>query len=296
MPRPDTPSGAPGVHLRRIPALATVLLLLSALAAGPAFGWTSGHLLVTTPGFVDDPQYQGGVITEYDLDRVPVRTLGAYQLQDPVKMALHPAGFLCVSDGYAGNLKKFDTFGNLVGTVGDGHLVAAGGVAAGPDGRIYVGDRIQGDIRVFDADGDFLESFGGDILLDAVEVRVTAENLVIVGDGSAGYIRVFDAAHDLISSIKLKFSGALAVDASNLIYVPDLLEVVKKFDLDGDLVETVPLYRSVLASGVEVDGDGNIVLVDFLSGKIETHGPDGTLLEEGAGAPRDYPNDILVIP
>jgi len=259
---------------------------------GGVCAFPPGHFLVTSSFPVD---ITGGSITQFSEQGIRLVSFGIYQLLDPGKMAMDNEGNLLIADSYAGDIKKFTPSGEYTGSLGNGHLIVAACVDVGPDDKVYVGDRIRGEIRVFDASGEYLGAFGGDILLDTAEIKVSDGGWILVGDTMAGYVRVFSPEQQLVGSIPRISPGTFAVDEDGFVYLPGQ-DTIDKYDLTGEPVETIHTGESRIVSAIEVDGVGNMALLDFLEGVLRVYGPDGSLLREFGGDLYRYANDVLIIP
>jgi len=288
--RPRSPRRRRRPPARPVAASLPLLLGLLLPAAAPAF--PPGHFLVTSSFPLD---ISGGSVTQFSAEGERLVSFGVYQLLNPGKMAVDNEGNLLVADSFSGNLKRFDPSGNLAGTLGDGHLVTASCVAVGPDDRVYVGDRIRGEVRVFSPSGEDLGAFGGEILLDAADVKTSASGRILVADSMAGSVRIFSPDHELVASIQRTSPAAMAVGADDLVYLPGQ-DTIDRYDLDGDPVDSIPLGDARVVSGIDVDAEGNVAMLDFLEGVVRVVGPDGALRLEFGGDLYRYADGVLILP
>jgi len=277
---------------RPIPAGAILLALLLLPLPRPALAWTSGGYLVT--GTYDG--HKG--ITEFDGNGNRVKTFGIFQVQDPGRMALDGEGNLLVADSFAGNVKKFDPQGNLLGTIGDGTMIAAGCVAVGFNGDIYVGDRIRGEVRRFDDSGTLLGTFGGDLLLDVSDMQISRDGQILVADGATGNLSTFSPEGQPAGSFRIdvrSYLSAVTTDEAGDFYLPKM-EVIEKRDPAGNLLQEIPLEELHVVSSLRMNGEGNLVLLDYLTGCVEVIDPQGGVWQEFGGESYRYSNDVLILP
>lgn len=128
-------------------------------------------------------------------------------------------------------------------------------VALGKDGRIYVVDGGNFRVQVFDASGKYLQSFGGvgkqlGNFARPKEIAADSEGNVYVIDSAFGNFQVFNGDGDL------------------------LMYVGERSERDGPA-------RYMLPSGVYVDEDGRVYVVDQWYRKVDVYRP--AALPENAG-------------
>jgi DNA-binding beta-propeller fold protein YncE len=230
---------------------------------------------------------------------------------EPWDVAAGPDGSVYVADTWNGRIQKFDANGKFVkmwGWLGDSGGQAAGkegefygprGIAVGQDGRVYVADTGNKRVQVFDADGEFITQFGGGGLLDGnldepVGIAVNGQGEVVVADTWNGRIQVFSADGQLLR--KWDITGWFDPSAPDLgqarvgkpyltagpdgrIYVADQAATrILVFSPAGE-------YRSSFGqfgvddrgfttpSGVAIDRQGNVLVVDTGNGRVMVFPP-----------------------
>lgn len=88
---------------------------------------------------------------------------------------------------------------------------------------------------------------------------------------------------------------AIAIDASDRLYIVDLTARIQVFDRDGKFLNkswTTPDYRNGRPSGLSVDPEGNIIVSDSHYHSVRVYSPDGVLLRSIGGEKGDGPGQL----
>ncbi len=88
---------------------------------------------------------------------------------------------------------------------------------------------------------------------------------------------------------------AIAIDASDRLYLVDWTARIQAFDRDGHFLGkcwTTPDYRNGRPSGLSIDNQGNLIVSDSHYHCIRTYSPDGELLRTFGGTKGDGPGEL----
>lgn len=215
---------------------------------------------------------------------------------NPSGIAISDSQFIYVADRRHMCIKKFDLNAHYIGQWGtpgteDGEFdfydeateTAGGYIAVDAVGNVYVADTANHRIQKFDPDGEYLGQWGS----------------FGTGDGQ------FNAP------------AALIIDASNHIYIIDgYNDRVQKFTLDGVFVTKWGSHgdqpgqfnfwqhhqdSNLDSTGITIDKQGNIVVVDNENYRIQTFDPNGIFLKLWGGDVThglilDSPGGIVIDP
>ena len=206
-------------------------------------------------------------------------------------LAFDAAGNLYVADSYNTRIQKFDpdrAFVTAWGEFGsgDGQFVQPGGIAVDAAGNVYVADIERGDVQKFDADGGFLLTFGapgsGPGQLDGPSYpTVDAQGNLYVAEFRNNRVSKFAPDATFITSWGTRGTGegqfqsvnAVAVDAAGTLYLADdENRRVQVLDADGHFLfqwaGAGPSDPFGSVASVELDGQGNIYVVDIANGRV----------------------------
>ncbi|HET7088519.1 MAG TPA: flippase activity-associated protein Agl23 [Anaerolineae bacterium] len=230
---------------------------------------------------------------------------------EPWDVAAAPDGSVYVADLWNSRIQKFDEDGNFVtmwGGFGDSGQAARGtegrfygprGVAVGEDGLVYVSDTGNKRVQVFDGDGKFVAQFGGGGLLDGnldepVGIAVTGDGEIVVADTWNGRVQVFSADGQPLRKWDiagwLDYTQAdfgrskvgkpyLTVGPDGRIYVSDQVgNRILVFDASGNYLASFGRFGAddvgfTAPSGLAIDADGNILVVDTGNGRVMVFPP-----------------------
>ncbi len=241
-------------------------------------------------------------------------------LVKPLGIDVDNAGLVYVADATAKSIMVYDMKGKFQRKIGSAkHFDRLSSVTVDPEGkRLYVVDiggvsSEQHRVRVFDAvNGDHLFDIGkrgkgtGEFNLPR-DVALGKDGKIYVVDGGNFRVQVFDASGKYLQafgSIGKQLGNfarpkEIASDAAGNVYVVDAaFGNFQVFNGDGDLLmfvgersERDGPARYMLPSGVYVDEDGRVYMVDQWFRKIDVYRPvtlsaDGGFLGRRPGAAR----------
>jgi DNA-binding beta-propeller fold protein YncE len=216
---------------------------------------------------------------------------GSNPFRAPDGLALDRRGNLYVADSGHDRIQKLDSQGHFLAKWGS-HGRKNGqfdcgycGIAVGGD-DVYVTDINNERVQEFDGNGTFLRTWGksgngeGDFY-SPFGVTTDRHGNVYVGDSVNSRIQKFDGNGKFLAKFGKpgiedgQFSGDLAdlaVDAHGNIYVTDRTRGLQKFDRNGRFLarwrtcgDKKPLTS---ATGVALDGQGNIYVYDLSNNRI----------------------------
>jgi streptogramin lyase len=91
---------------------------------------------------------------------------------------------------------------------------------------------------------------------------------------------------------------AIAMDASDRLYVVDWTARIQAFDRDGkylDITWTTPDFRNGRPSGLSIDASGNVVVSDSHYHCVRVYTPEGALLKTIGGSPGTDPGQLSYV-
>ncbi len=230
---------------------------------------------------------------------------GPGQFKEPWGIAVDAKGNVYVADTWNHRVQKFDAEGNLLrqwggyGATGDeGLFWGPRDVAIDAAGNVYVTDTGNKRVQVFSPDGDFLDQWGGfgveDGLMDEpVGIAIDEQGThIYVADTWNQRVQKFDAPPGEGARFVTKWPingwyGQSVVNKPYLaagggrVYVTDPEGYrVLVFDQGGEFVATFGEYgfdskTFSLPTGVAVDGEGNVYVIDSANHRVMKFAPIG---------------------
>jgi sugar lactone lactonase YvrE len=181
-------------------------------------------------------------------------------------------GFLWVTDSVGHLVRKFNTEGDLLltlgtkGTAGDNTsrdlFNQPNHVAIAPNGDIYVSDGyVNARVVHYTPDGQFVRIIGGDQGSEPGQLQVPhgvaldSEGRILVNDSDNARVSVFDKDGNFVESWPVPSRGGIVVTADDTVYVSDVNAGIVNILKDGELIGSVSADR---AHGLGVDVDGSI--------------------------------------
>ncbi len=216
--------------------------------------------------------------------------------------------YVYVVDGMRGQIKKFDTEGNLLlkwgrldrswtargGVFRPDSLIGLHGIAVDSKGHVYVVDGGHGKIHKFDGDGKFLNFVGGE---EVCSLR-----------GGRWYRGRIVGAKKVCSRDFPRTSGAggisgIAIDSTDNLYIAvKVRHEIQKIDPEGNFVLKFGKYSSSQdwgtkppggyfrhsgnmrsLGGIAIDSQDNVFVVDGADGRIQKFNSSGQFLREITG-------------
>ncbi|MFQ5811810.1 MAG: flippase activity-associated protein Agl23 [Anaerolineae bacterium] len=228
---------------------------------------------------------------------------GPGQFKEPWGIAVDAEGHVYVADTWNHRIQKFDAEGNFLRQWGSfrdtgGAAVGDGGFFWGPRdigidaaGNVYVTDTGNKRVQVFGPDGQFLDQWGGfgveDGLMDEpVGVAIDEEGNIYVADTWNQRVQKFDQDLKFVTAWPINgWYGQSVVNkpylaaAEGRVYVTDPEGYrVLVFDQGGEFVATFGEYgfdskSFSLPTGIAVDGDGNVYVIDSANHRVMKFAP-----------------------
>jgi DNA-binding beta-propeller fold protein YncE len=230
---------------------------------------------------------------------------------EPWDVAVGPDGSIYVADTWNNRIQKFDANGKFIkmwGHFGESSGQASGaegqfygprGIAVSNEGQVYVSDTGNKRVQVFDADGDFVTQFGGGGLLagnldEPVGIAVSDDDEVVVVDTWNGRLQVFgtdgaalrrwdiagwfDASADDQGKNRVG-KPYVGVGPDGRIYLADQSSSrILVFNQTGEYQSAFGQFGAdesgfSAPSGIEIDQDGNVLVVDTGNARIMVFPP-----------------------
>jgi len=228
---------------------------------------------------------------------------GPGQFKEPWGIAVDAAGHVYVADTWNHRIQKFDAEGTLLRQWGG--YRATGGAAVGEEGffwgprdiavdaagNVYATDTGNKRVQVFDSDAEFLDQWGGFGVEDGqmdepVGIATDEEGNIYVADTWNQRVQKFDQDLEFVTQWPITgWYGQSVVNKPYLaaggerVYVTDPEGYrVLAFDQDGEFVATFGEYgfdskTFSLPTGVAVDGDGNVYVIDSSNHRVMKFAP-----------------------
>ena len=230
---------------------------------------------------------------------------GPGQFKEPWGIAVDAAGHVYVADTWNHRIQKFDAEGTFLRQWGS--YGATGGAAVGEEGffwgprdiavdaagNVYATDTGNKRVQVFDSDAEFLDQWGGlgveDGLMDEpVGIATDEEGNIYVADTWNQRVQKFDQDLEFVTQWPITgWYGQSVVNKPYLaagggrVYVTDPESYrVLVFDQGGEFVATFGEYgfdskTFSLPTGIAVDGDGNVYVIDSSNHRVMKFAPIG---------------------
>ncbi|MFL0796607.1 MAG: SMP-30/gluconolactonase/LRE family protein [Cellvibrionaceae bacterium] len=221
-----------------------------------------------------------------------LETIKTYGTNDPAKFGspvgiiVDEAGYIYVSDIANGTVKKIDSTGETVATIGsqgsgDGELNIPMDMAYA-DGKIYVPELGNKRVQVFDtASGELLQIIGEGVVGSVRSVAVADNGDVYALDEFNHRVVVFNpdgSVKTIIGSFgvapgQFNIPNSIAVNGNN-VYVADRgNHRVQQLDLEGNVIRTVGSFGTGVGQfntprGVTTDPSGNVYVSDTVNHRL----------------------------
>jgi DNA-binding beta-propeller fold protein YncE len=238
--------------------------------------------------YVSDIKSRNVII--YDMINYKVSLLSNSNVfQGPVGLALDREGNLYVTDVRQKSVLVFDKNNKPLFSFGKGVLEWPNSIAVDSDlGRIYVTDARKHNVMVFDKKGKYISSMGrrpgkgeGEFNYP-VDVEVAPDGSIVVAEMMNARIQIFDSTGKFMKKFGRRGADidrfgrikGIGIDNEGHIYISDALtHMLKVYDMDGNFLLAMGggfsagkgLFAAAgfnLASGVDVDDNNNIYIVD----------------------------------
>jgi DNA-binding beta-propeller fold protein YncE len=217
-----------------------------------------GVFVDNTRGEIYVADTKNNLVAVYDLNGLPLFAFGYNgELEEPVKAVADPAGRLYVLTGAPRKLKVFNYRGEYLDDFPFGTAeVAPDALTVDSQRNIYIADKVSKQILVYDSDYRLI-------------LKIGAKN----GGGS------------YFESVK-----GITVDPDGDVYVADATAVpaVLVFGPEGEFIRGWGEHgmgpeNVSLPSGVALDGEGRVLVVDTIRQAILIYDRQGTLLQRFGG-------------
>ena len=205
----------------------------------------------------------------------------------------HRVQHIAADGGY---LNGWGTQGNTDGqaTSDPGVFFGPRGIAVDKDGRVLVSDTGNKRVQIFDGTGKFISQFGGSGLQpgqldEPVGISTDAQADIAVADTWNGRVQTFNAQGDSIASWEITGwldkdkvgKPYLAMAQNGDVYVADQTGLrILVFSREGRYLGSFGQYGNAtdkngfgMPSGIAVDKDGNIYVVDSAYGRVLKYPP-----------------------
>lgn len=247
---------------------------------------------------------------------------------EPIGIAVDREGFVYVSDAGNHRIQKFSNQGKFIKTwgiqgSGPGELNRPMHIDFGPDEHLYVAEYLNDRIQVFDKNGNFIRFIGlktdGKSYFDApAGVTVDNNGYVYVADFYHHQIQKFGTDGSFIASFgkpgrvwlgNLHYPTDVALTPDENILIADAYNNrIQKMTPKGTFIAKwggvfgfgIPAswagYFKV-ATGIDVDPEGNIYVADFYNHRIQVLSPRGRTIALFSGQDEQalkHPTDVAI--
>jgi sugar lactone lactonase YvrE len=236
----------------------------------------------------------------------PAQSIQPGLFTEPWGVAAAPDGTLYIADTWNHRVQHFNADGAYMNGWGaegntDGQATGDPGVFFGPrgiavdkDGRVLVSDTGNKRVQIFDGTGAFISQFGGSGLQpgqldEPVGIATDAQGNIAVADTWNGRVQTFNAQGVPIASWEIDGwldkdkvgKPYVAMDQQGQVYVADQAGLrILVFSQDGKYLGSFGQYSNGtdnrgfgLPSGIAVDKDGYIYVVDTVFGRVLKYPP-----------------------
>ncbi len=162
------------------------------------------------------------------------------------------------------------------------HLQKPFAAAADKEGRVYVVD--PGRVFVFDKKNkklSFIGDSGAGKLAYPLGIDIAADGRIYVADAEAKRVFVYDDKGRVVNIIGARdeFLNPVSVAIDNKrsrLYVTDSKKhFIRAYTLDGTFIKTIGEREIFFPTGVDIDSEGNIYVVDTAQFRIAIFDPEG---------------------
>jgi YD repeat-containing protein len=234
---------------------------------------------------VVDYSYEGGALSEIDVEEPAAPTLPPVEIQTP----------------------QPPTYASSFGTNGtaDGQLKTPADVAVDAAGNLWVADRGNNRIQKFSAAGAYVSKFGtagtaNGQFSGPASIAIDAKGNIYVADKGNGRVQKFNSAGVYVSQFGSKGTAngqfapggpeGLAVDAKGNVWVSDTYGGrVQKFDENGTFLKVVGSPGSGSGqlgepTGIDVGPGGNVWVADWQNNRVAVFDENGQFVRQFGSA------------
>ena len=213
-----------------------------------------------------------------------LRTMGKEQLSGNVwDVSFHDNCNILATDMDSNDIKMFTLQGLFIRTIGRGSSTAfqPRGIAVSPDGHIYVCDHANHCVCVFDVNGKFLSSFGShgsgdECFNEPTDLCFASDGFLYISDTFNSRISVYDSGIFIGKFTTVYYPACIAATDCGHLVVGSGWHKIMIYTTGGDLVHEFGEYgvnegQFNNPSGVSVDSDGRIYIVDSGNHRIQLY-------------------------
>ena len=220
---------------------------------------------------------------------------GSGQFNLPVGIAIDSLGNVFVVDAGNSRVQKFDLNGIHVtswGTngSGDGQFISPQGIGIDSTNSVYVADLSNNRVQKFNNNGDFVTKWGNPGITPH-GIAVDSLDNIYVTDFMNDRVQKFNSSGIFITawgttgSANGQFNSprAIAVDASDRVYVSDANNRIQIFDTAGTYLGTWGASgrgdgQLIDAMGIAFDAGGNLYVSEFGNNRVQKLNNSGNYL------------------